>query len=246
MDAARTGGGLGHGDDQVRHLHQLHQNLGHVIIQRHHETLCQNTVVDLPRTGFDQDHHSQIHDHKGQRIHQIGDPAGLLLLTLQIGSIFLKGFCFRIFHGKGAQNTYTGQILTGGGSHLIEAGLHPLVHGHGDQHNAKHYNAQHRNHADKYQCRFKINGKCHNHGAKHHKGRPQQQPQRQVHTVLYLIDIGCKPCDQRGNANGIDLCIRKTQNMLQHHMAQTGCEAYCGLGRKILGSDGAAETDQAQ
>ena len=67
---------LGHGNDQACHFDQLHEDLGHIVIQCHHLALGQNTGIHLQRTDPDQQHHRHIDHHIGHRIHQSGDPSG--------------------------------------------------------------------------------------------------------------------------------------------------------------------------
>ena len=104
-------------------------------------------------------------------------------------SLFFKRGNFRLLLTEGPQDPNACQILPGGRGNAVQLSLDPAVHGHGDQHNAKHDQTQHRNHAGKYRRCLYIDGKGHDHGTKHHKGGPEQQPQCQIHTVLNLVDI---------------------------------------------------------
>ena len=202
-----AGDGLGDGDDQVCHLDQLHQNLGHIIVKCDNQALGQHAAFHLQRAHMHQQHHRQIDDHVGHGIHQGGNPSRGQLLAGHVLRFFLKGSNLRVLLAESPQYPNTRQILPGRGGHAVKGRLHPPVHGHGDQHNAKDDDAQHRNDPGEHQRRLKIDGKGHDHGAEHHKGRAQQQPQRQIHAVLHLIDVGGHAGDHGGCAQLIDLAV---------------------------------------
>ena len=180
---------LGHGNNEICHLHQLHQDLGHIIIEGDDQSRGQHAVFHLPGAVVDKPYHRQIHQRKGQRIQQRGDPSRSILLLHQVSRTALKRRDFVRLFAESPEDPDACQILPGGGSDPIQASLNTLVHGHGDEHDAKDHHAEHRDQPHKNQCRLCINGECHDHGAENNEGRPQQQPQRQVHTVLQLIDV---------------------------------------------------------
>ena len=202
-----AGDSLGDGDDQVCHLDQLHQNLGHIIVEGNDQSLCQHAAFHLQRTHMHQQHHRQIDDHVGHRVHQGGNPSCGQLLAGHVLRFFLKGRNLRVLLAESPQHPNARQILPGRGGHAVKGRLHPPVHGHGDQHNAENDDAQHRNDPGEHQRRLKIDGKSHDHGAEHHEWRAQQQPQCQVHAVLHLIDVGGHPGDHGGCAQLIDLTV---------------------------------------
>ena len=49
-----AGDGLGDGDDQVCHLDQLHQNLGHIIVEGNDQALGQHAAFHLQRAHMHQ------------------------------------------------------------------------------------------------------------------------------------------------------------------------------------------------
>ena len=185
---------------------------------------------------MDQQHHRQIHDHECNGIHQCGNTARTKLPSSQFLRTVRKILDLALLHAKRPQHTHTGKILAGSRSHLVQRCLHALVHGHGDQHDAKNDQAQHRNQSGKHKRRIKINGECHDHGAEYHEGRPKQQPQGQIHTVLHLIDIGGHAGHHSGCTDGIDLGIGKSQNMRHNTVPQTSRKSNCRFCRKKLGS----------
>ena len=241
-----TGGRLGHVDNQVGHFDQLNQNLRHIVVQRNHKTLRQNPVVHLHSADFYQQHHSQIDNHEGHGVHQIGNSTSALLLRLKLRRLVFKRALLAGLHGKCPQNPHAGQVLPGRGGDPVQTALKPFVHGHGDCHNAEHNQTQDRDDPGKYHRRLSVDGKRHNHGAEHHKRRPQQQPQRQIHTVLYLIDVRGHPGHHGGGAQRVDFRVTKAQNVRHYRMAQPRGESHSSLGCEILRRNRAGQSHNAQ
>ena len=202
-----TGSCLGHGDDQVCHFDQLNQDLRHIIVQRNHHALGEDSSINLHRANPNQKHHSQIDDNQGYRIHQHRHTSCGKLLFREVIGHSLEGPDLVLLLAERAQHPHPGEILPGGGGYLIQRPLHLPVHGHGNEHDSKNNQAKHRDHTHKNQRCLNINGKCHNHGAKHDKGGPQEEPQGQIHSVLNLVDICCRPRNHGGSAHGIDLPV---------------------------------------
>ena len=202
-----AGHGLGKRDDEVRHLDQFNQNLGHIVIEGNHKALRQDTVLDLDGAHLHQNHHRQIDDHIGHGVHKGRNPSGGELAGGQAIGLLFKAHYLGVLLAEGPKDPDTCQILPGGGGHAVQRGLHPLVHGHRDEHNTKDNEAQHGNHPGEHQRRLKINGKGHNHGAEYHKRRPQQQPQSQVYAVLHLIDVGGHAGHHGGCAQLVNLAV---------------------------------------
>ena len=125
--------------------------------------------MHLQGTNTHQQHHRQIDDHIGHRVHQGGNPSGGELPLGQLLGLALESSDFRVLHTEGPQHPNTSQVLPGGGGDAVQGGLYPLIHGHGNQHNAEYNHTQHRDDPQKHQSGLEINGKGHHHGAKHHK-----------------------------------------------------------------------------
>ena len=245
-ETVAAGNGLGQRDDQVCHFDQFHQDLRHIVIQGDHQALGEDAMLHLHRAHIHQNHHCQVDDHISHRVHQSGDAACGKLAGGEFLRLLFKALHLRVLLAEGTEHPDACQILPGGRGHAVQRSLDPLMHGHGDQHDAEHDQAQHGNDPGKHQCRLEINGEGHNHGAKHHEGRTQQQPQGQVDTVLHLVDIRSHPGDHGGGAQLIDLAVAQMQNMLHEHMAQSGGEAHrrnCG---KILGADSHDKANDTQ
>ena len=114
--------------DQVRQLHQLYQDLVHIVDDRYNFTLTQVADVDLYRTGIDQGNDSTVYDDIGHRIHAGTDltyedlHGGQCLIVLPESLFFLR------FLMECTDDTDTGQILSGDAQYLIQPGLHLFVH----------------------------------------------------------------------------------------------------------------------
>ncbi len=246
LDAVAAGHGLGDVDDQVGQLDQLHQNLGHVVIQRHHRALGDHARLHAEGAGVDQGQDGQVDDHIGDGVHQGRDAAHVLL----------RGGEFLIFAGKirrllrflaeGANHANARQVFAGNAQHLIQQLLHLFVQRHADEHDAKHHHRQHRNGRGKPQRRAAVHGESHEHRAKHHKGRAQQQAQRQVQARLHLVHIRGHAGDDGRGAHGVQRLIREALDMGKQRVPQLLGEAHGGLGGKVLRRDRAQQADQAQ
>ena len=241
-----TGQGFGDGDNQVGHLDQLHQNLGHIVIQGNHQALGQDAVLNLNGPYPHQQHHCQVDDHVGQRIHQRRNPACGKLAGSEGFRLTAESVHLIRFLAESPQHPHAGQVLPGGGGHAVQRPLHPTVHGHGNQHQAEHNHAQHRNHAGEYQCSVKINGKGHEHGAEYHKRRAKQQPQCQVHTVLHLVHIRGHPGNHGGASQLVHLAVTQAQDVLHQSVAQPGGESHRRHRRKILGGNRHQQANHTQ
>ena len=214
-DPVGTGGSLGHVDDQVRHFNELHQDLGHIVVKGDHQALGQDAVLDPDGPYVHQDDNGQVDDHVGHRVHEGGDPPRHQLTPGQgLGPRF-KALDLAVLFAEGPEDPDTGEILPGGRGHLVQPALDLLILGHGNEHDAKDNDAQHRDHPHEDQRRLGINGKGHNHSAEDHKGRPEQQPQRQIHAALDLIDVGGHSGNEGRGAQAVDLGIAQPQHVLQ-------------------------------
>ena len=75
---------LGYQNDQICQLDQLHQNLGHIVGQRHHFALGNDALLHLAGREPQHCHNAQIDHHIGNRVHQCGNPSGPHLTLIQI------------------------------------------------------------------------------------------------------------------------------------------------------------------
>ena len=242
----RAGQRLGNGDNQIGQLYQFHQNLGHVIDNGHHLALGQVTHVDLKGPGVNQRNDGSVDNHISEGIHNRADPRHR---RLQMGKriILLPEPVFlHLLLVERTDHTHTGEVFSGNAKHPVQGALYLLVHGHGDHHYAENHHGQQRNSHHKDQRTLYVNGKSHDHGAKHNKRRAQEQAQHHVYTVLHLIDIRGHTGNHGGRSQSIYLCKGKTLNVLKERMFETGGESHRRLGRKILGCDGTDQPDQTQ
>ena len=154
----------------------------------------------------------------------------------------MKNLSFILLPVKGPDHPHAGEILPHMEQHPVQLSLHFSVHRNRDAHDPKHHCEQHRNHACEDERRFHIDGKGHDHGSEHDKGRAQEEAQHQVHSRLHLVDIAGDPGDQRRGADCIQLLIGKTVQVGKKRPPHLRTAAHCSLGREILSRN---RTDQA-
>ena len=99
---------LGDGDDQICHLDQLHQDLGHIIVQGNDHTLGQNTALYLQCAHLNQCNNGNVDDRIGQRIHDGRDPTGGKLAGGQIPGLALKILDLLVFLAESPQDANAG------------------------------------------------------------------------------------------------------------------------------------------
>ena len=246
LHTAAAGCCLGHADDKVCHFDELHQNLGHIVIKGNHHALGQQALVDLQRTLVHQENNAHVDYHEGNGVKQGRNPSGKNLDPVQLFCFLGEFLYLALLLIEGPKNPDTGEILPGGRGHILQSGLDPPVQRHGHKHNAENNHAQQRNHPGKYQSGLEIDGKGHDHGAEHHKRRPEQQPQGQIHAILHLVDIRCHPGNESAGTQGIHIRIGKAQNMVHKGIAQPDSKAHRCLCCKILGNHRADEAHRPQ
>ena len=111
LDALAAGHGFGDIDDQVGQLDQLHQNLAHVIVQRHHRALGDHPSIHPQGPGMDQEQDGEIDDHVGDGVHESGNAAHVLLHVRESLVLFFKGSDFRFFLAEGPKHPHAGQVF---------------------------------------------------------------------------------------------------------------------------------------
>ena len=245
-DPLGTGGGLGQVDDHVGHLHQLHQNLGHVVIQRHKCPLGDDSGFYPESTGVNQDDDGKIDNDVGDGVHQSGDPAHI---PLQGGETFIplvKGFPGGFFHPESPDKAGTGETFPGGAQNLVQPGLYLFVQRHGNEHDTEYNDTQYRDGYGENQGGGHINGKRHHHGPEHHERRAKQQAQGQIHPGLHLIHVACESGDQCGSADFVKSSKRQRLDMGKKRMADPCGKPYGCLGGEKLCRNGADHTDEPQ
>ena len=249
--AVAAGRSLRQRDDQVRHLNQLDENLAHVIIQRDDLPLRQRAHLHAHRAGVNQHDHRRVDDHVGRRVHHRGDAADGKLHAGEKLKLALKLRALRVLLAEGANHANARQIFAGRRGYAVQLPLHAAIHRDGRQHDGKHDDAQHGDHARENQRAFRVDGERHDHRAEDDEGRTQQQAQAHVHAGLHLIDVAVHAGDERGGADSIQLGVAQRLDMRHEHVAQLGGKADGRLGGEILRGDGteqphAAEHDQPQ
>ena len=118
-----AGQGFGQGDDQGGQLDQLHNDLEHVVVQRHHVALGNIADVHLHCRPVDEEHRRNVDEHIGQRIQQRGDPSHKLIEPGE-GLIALV----ELLHGlplpaERPDDPYAGEIFPGQAGHPVKGRL---------------------------------------------------------------------------------------------------------------------------
>ena len=204
--AVGTGQCLGDGNDEVCHLHQLHQDLAHVVHQRHHLALGQAAQVHPHRAGVQQRNDGQVNNKGGNGVGQAGDAAHRLLQAVQGLHRSGKAAALRVLPAKGPDDPHASEVFPGNAGHAVQLRLRLFIKRHGERHNTEHHQAQKRNGRREDQRGLPVNGKGHYHGAEHHKGAAQQQAQGHVDAVLHLVHVAGHAGDEGGRA---DLVLRR-------------------------------------
>ena len=239
-----TGQGFGEGDNQGCQLNQLHNDLEHIVVQRHHVALGNAAQTDLDGSPANEEHRRNVNQHIGQGIQQGRNPPYKLVEPGQC----LIG-CIKLLHrlllpAEGTDDPDTGEIFPGQAGHPIQGGLGFAEQGDAHQHNGKHHHEQHRNGCRKNQGALGIDGKRHHQRTEHHKGTAQQQPQTHVHTGLHLVDVGGQPGNHGVRPQGVQLGEGKFLDVVKHRLAQIRRKAGAGSGGKKLGGNAARQAQK--
>ena len=246
LDPVRAGQCLGDRDDQVRQLHQLDQDLGHIVDQRHHLTLGDGPLVHPHRSRIEQHHCSYIDNDISDRIGQRGDLAHKQLHMCQCAVLLLKCLYLFLFLVERPDDPGACKILSGGAQHTVQPCLHFLKQRHCPHHNAEYHNGKRRDRHHENKGCLHIYGKRHHHSTEHDKGRTQEQAQYHVHAALYLVHIGSHPRDHGSRPQRIDLRVGQSLNMSKQRVLQFRRNAYRSLRRKILRRNGTGQSDYAK
>ena len=226
------------GNNQIRQRHQRQKNLGHIIDQGDHLSLCQQPFIYLSAPIPDNRNNPGVDDNICHRIQQRRNPPGQKLQLHQYLTLCIKLFLLFLLCTKRTDHTDSRQIFSGRDKHLIQCFLHFFIQRDRHDHNTVDHKRQKRNCHDKDQCDLYIDRKCHNHCAYHNKRRSQKQTKHQIDAGLYLIDITCDPDNQRGAASLIHCSIRKLFNVAEQIMPKFCSETDSCFCRKILRQQG--------
>ena len=220
---------LGNRHNQICHFNQFHQNLRHIVHQSNGFSLGNSSGIYLLSGNPYNCNNCQINNHISNRIHQSRyfSNKNLNLYQLIIG--LFKMLHLIILPAEGPDHTHSGQILSGRPGHLIQLPLYLFIQGHTGCHNTKYHHTQCRNrHSKDHGCPG-IYRKCHNHGAKHDKGRTKQKPQSQIQPGLYLVYITGHSCNQSSRSDFILFMVGKAVNMSKQRISQS-----CGKANRRL------------
>ena len=169
IDTGQTGQRLGYINDQIGQLNQLHENLGHIVDQRHHLALAQDSRIYLPAAGPYQQNHRCIDNRVSQGIQKPGNPAHEKLSVHKDSAVPMKGLHLLLLPVECPYHTDTGQVFPHMKQHPIQLTLHFPIPGNRNAHNREYHDKQYRDNPCKYRRRLHINGKGHDHGSKHDK-----------------------------------------------------------------------------
>ena len=242
---ARAGHGFGQGDDQRGQLNELHGDLEHIVVQRHHIALGDGTDVHPEGRPVDEDHGSKVDEHIGQRVQQGGNFAHKLIELGQGLAALVKLPDGMVLPAEGADHPHAGEVLPGQAGHPVQSGLSLPVQRDAAQHNGKDGHKQHGNDHRKDPGTGYIDGEGHNHSAEDHKGAAQQQPQAHIDAGLDLVDVVRQPGDHGVGPQGIQLRKGEALDMVKYRLPQVRRKAGTGLGRKELGRNAGRKAQQS-
>ena len=205
LDPVRTRQCFRDRNDQIRKLHQFHQNLGHIVEQRHNLTLRQFPDIDPDRTGVYKHDHRPVDHNISKRIHQSRNTSDKLLCPGEKLIILLKPAFFILFFVKCPNHSRPRQILSRHQKDLIQMRLHLLIERHRHQHDGKYDHSKQRNRYYKHKSRFDIDHKRHDHRPEDDERGTKQQTKRQIQPGLHLIQVTRHPGDKGRCPNRIHL-----------------------------------------
>lgn len=96
---------------RVRQLHQFHQNLAHVVHQRHHVAGEQRAAANLVRAEVQNADDAEVDHDIRQRIHQRGNAADFELHGVQAAILLDEVFFLRVLAPECAHDADTGEVL---------------------------------------------------------------------------------------------------------------------------------------
>ena len=239
-----AGQGLGQGDNQGGQLDELHNDLQHVVVQRHHITLGNVADVHLDGRPVNEEHRRNVDKHIGQGVQQGGNPAHELV---ELGQCLVAGI--ELLHGlllpaEGPDDPHAGEVFPGQAGHCVQSRLGLFEQGDAHQHDGKHHHQQHRDGRRENQGALGIDGKSHDERAEHHKGTAQQQPQTHVHAGLHLVDVGGQAGNHGVRPQGVQFGEGKLLDVVKHRLPQVGGKARAGTGGKELSRNAARQAQQ--
>ena len=117
-------------------------------------------------------------------------------------------------HGRMHGYADTCKVFSGQSGYCIQFSLYLFEQRNTEKHNDKDNQKQKGDRNSKNQGTFKVNGKCHDHGPKYDKRTSKKKTKPHVQSVLDLIDIVGKSCDQGVCSQGIQLCKGQTLYMV--------------------------------
>ena len=246
VHAHAAGQGAGHRDDQVRQAQQVGQDLGHIVDKRDDLTLGQGTVIDLVAAAQQQGNDGQVDDQVGQGIHQRRDAACHRLDAAQVVVSLHKGSQFICLAGEGPHHTGAHIVFTGQQGDLIQTILGLVVDGHRGAHDEINNQRNNNRCCNKQQGQPRADGVRHDQRTDHDERAAQQQAQRQVDTVLHLVDVAGHAGDQRRGADAVQFAVAQRVDMAEQVLAQCSAKAQRRLGGEVLGRQAAGQADGRQ
>ena len=245
-DAVAAGHGLGDGEDGGGQLDQLHQDLTHVVHQRHHLALGDDTVVHRERAASDEEDHCQIDDDVGHGVHDGGEQTRLILQA-RLGAVGLReDLDLLVLLTEGADGTDTRQILSCNGGHAVQSVLYLLIEGYAAQHDTEDHDGQEGDRPYENERQPCVDRKGHDHGAKDDDGGAEQETEGDVHARLELVYVAGHAGDHGGGAHAVGLGVGEGLHVGEQLTAHPCGRAYGGAGGEILGGDGPRQTHEGQ
>ena len=241
-----TGKRLGDGNNQVRQLHQFHQNLRHVINDCHHFTLGQIPYVHLDGSDINQCNDSAVDNHISHRVHHRADFADKNLTVRQRLGKPPEASLLHLLLVESTNDADACQVLSSDPQHPVQIRLYLLVQRHGPHHDAENHHGQQRNRHYKHQRAFHINGKSHDHGAEYDNRRAQEQAQHQVHAGLDLVHVTGHAGNHGGCSRFVNISKIQPLDMVKQRLPQTRGKSHRRLGRKKLCRDGRHQPHHCQ
>ena len=237
LDPVRAGDRLVDRDDQRGKLHQLHDHLCHIVVERDHVALKKPAGLHAERPHPDQHDRGDIDQRVGRGVHQRGETADPLVHPGEGVVLRVKFRRLGLLLAERADHPDAGEILPRGTEEPVQRALSLREQRDARQHDPENHRAEHGDCHHEDQSAPHIDREGHHHRAEHNERAPEQKTERHVQPVLHLIDVAGHPRDQRVRPHRVQLRVGKPADMVKQSLTDLGGRPDAGASREPLGCE---------
>ena len=207
LDAPRARERARDGEDEIRELDELDEDLRQIVIQRDQLPLREVAALHAQRAAAHEQDDGDVHDDIRQRIEKRRNAPDERLRTVQPPGIAGERGDLPVLLQKRAQHAHAREVFAHAVGHAVQPLLHAAVERDAGEHHAEHHGKQRRDRTHKNKRQPRVHRKRHDHRAEHHERRAQQQPQREVESRLHLVHIARHAREQRRGTQPVKIRI---------------------------------------